>query len=377
MQQTAVIWVIYTITRSPFMLGVTIFAEQFPAFLLSIFGGVAADRYSRYKIVNITQTAAMTQAVLLAVLILTHHYVVWEILTLSVILGIINAFDIPARQIMIQEVLHSKADLPSALSLSASTASLAQLLAPAFSGIILERFGAGVCFLLNAASFGAVIVALAFMKQPKTIKPQRSDKKVFTELAEGFIYIWKTPAIGIIILMLAIMGMFVLPYNTLVPVFAKIVFKGNATTFGYITSFIGSGAVAGTIVLASLKKSASLRRVLLSCSVILGIALIVFSQIRIFPIAMIIAVFIGFGAVAQFTSSNIIVQSESDPGMRGKVVSILIMAMFGTLPLGSVIVGAVSEKIGAPDTILFQGILGLIIVLVFYCLMKRSELKKR
>ena len=372
MQQTAVVWVIYTLTHSAFMLGVAVFAEQFPAFLLSVFGGAAADRYSRYKIVNITQIASMIQAILLTVLILLNRYVVWEILALSVILGIINAFDVPARQTMIHDVLYDEADLPSALSLSSSTASLARLVGPALSGIILEKFGAGTCFLINAASFGGIIVSLAFMKQPKAAKPRGSKKNVWAELAEGFIYIRRTPAIAVIIAMVAVVGLLVMPYTTLLPVFAKVVFQGNAATFGYITSFIGVGSIAGTIILASLKKNAPLRKILLGFSIILGIALIGFSQISNFPIAMMFAVFIGLGSVAQFTMSNIIVQSESAPNMRGRVISILIMAMFGTVPLGSVAVGAVSQKIGAPATLLLEGILGLIIVLLFYYLMKKK-----
>lgn len=377
MQQTAVVWVIYTITHSPFMLGVTVFAEQFPAFLLSIFGGAAADRYSRYKIVNITQIASMIQAILLAILVLANRYIVWEILALSVILGIINAFDVPARQTMIHDVLYDEADLSSALSLSSSTASLARLVGPALSGIILEKFGAGVCFLINAISFGGIIVSLAFMKQPKATKPLGSNKNVWTELAEGFIYIRHTSAIAVIIMMVAVFGLLVMPYTTLLPVFAKVVFQGNATTFGYITSFIGAGSIAGTIFIASLKENAPLRKILLGFNIVLGIALIGFSQISNFPIAMVLAVLIGFGAVAQFTTSNIIVQSESDPGMRGRVISILIMAMFGTTPLGSVVVGAVSQKIGAPNTLLFEGILGLCIVLLFYYLMKKVETKNK
>jgi len=376
MQQTAVVWVVYTITHSAFMLGVTTFAEQFPLFLLSLFGGVAADRYSRYRIVNITQIASMVQAVLLAVLILTHHYVVWEILALSVLLGIINAFDIPARQAMIHDVVYEDGDLASAVSLSASTASLSRLIAPALTGIILVKWGAGICFLINAASFGGIIVSLLFMSRPKNAKIYRSDKKVFAELAEGFVYIRRTPAIGLIMLMLAIMGLLVLPYNTLLPVFAKIVFQGDAATFGYITSFIGAGSIAGTIVLASLKKNAPHRKILLGFSVVLSVSLIVFAMISSFTLAMIIAVFVGFGTVAQFTTSNIIVQSESAPQMRGKVISILLMAMFGTLPLGSVIVGAASQRAGAPATLLAEGVLGLVIVLIFYYLMKNQLRRK-
>ncbi|RKR84639.1 transmembrane secretion effector [Mucilaginibacter gracilis] len=369
MQRTAVVWVVYSMTHSTFMLGLTIFAEQFPSFLFSVAGGIAADRYERYQIIRITQILSMIQASLLAVLVMTGHFVIWEILVLSMILGVINAFDVPARQAMIHEVLYEETDLPSALSLTSATASLAKLLGPALSGIVLEKFGAGVCFLLNAASFGAVMVSLMFMKLPAYV-PKNIKKKAITELKEGFNYIIKTPTIGLVILMLSIICLLVMPYDTLVPVYAKVIFKGNAATFGYITSFIGIGAVCGTIVLTSLKKDANLKRHLLVSTVILGIGLIAFSQSGNLLIALLFAAIAGFGTVAQGTLSNIIVQSECAPEMRGRVISILIMALFGMLPLGSLLVGFVSQKIGAPNTMLCQGLIGLLVAAVFFRLLR-------
>jgi len=364
MQRTAVIWVVYSITHSAFLLGVTIFAEQFPSFLFSIFGGVAADRYDRYKVIKLTQITSMIQAILLAALVITGHTIVWAILVLSVILGIINAFDVPARQALVHDVVADQADLPNALSLTTATASLAQLLGPALAGIVLSAFGAGVCFLLNAASFGAVIISLLLMKLP-VHQPKKSEKKILTEFAEGFSYLKKTPDIGMVILMLAIISLFVLPYNTVIPIFAKVIFKGNASTFGYITSFIGVGAVSGTIFLASRKPGTHLKRILFVSTIIMGIGLMGFSQIINFPIAMFFAILTGFGAIAQFTVSNIIVQSESTPQMRGRVISILLMAIFGMMPLGSVVIGAVSEHIGAPTTVLAQGIISIVVALGF------------
>jgi MFS family permease len=372
MQRTAVIWVIYSLTHSAFMLGLTIFAEQFPSFLLSIFGGIAADRYNRYKIIKITQIASMIQASLLAILVMTGHYVIWEILTLSVILGIINAFDVPARQAMIDDVLYEKEDLPNALSLTSAMASLAKMLGPALSGIILQKFGAGICFLLNAASFGGVMISLMFMKLPAYI-PLNAKKKVFVELAEAFNYLKKTPSIGLVIMMLAIVSLLVMPYNTLMPIYAKVIFKGNALTFGYISSFIGLGAVFGTVFITSLKRGANLKRHLLICTIILGIGLIAFSYVGDFPLAMLFATVIGFGTVAQVTISNIVIQSESASYIRGRVISIMIMAMFGMLPLGSLLVGALSQKIGAPNTLLCQGIIGLIAAALFFNILRKPK----
>ena len=364
MQRTAVIWVVYSMTHSAFLIGVTIFAEQFPSFLFSVPGGVAADRYNRYTVIKITQVISMVQAVLLAILIITGHAAIWAILLLSVILGIINAFDVPARQALIHDVVASPEDLPNALSLTAATASLAQLLGPALSGIVLSAFGAGVCFLLNAASFGGVILSLILMKLP-VYKPKAKDKKVFAEFIEGFTYIKNTREIGLIVLMLAIVSLLVLPYNTVLPVFAKVVFKGDASTFGYINSFVGLGAVTATIFLASRKPGTHLKRILFISTLLLGAGLICFSQARIFSIAIIFAALAGFGAIAQFSISNILVQSDSAPEMRGRAIGILLMAIFGMMPLGSLLIGAISEHIGAPATVLAQGIIAVVIALIF------------
>src|ERR1700722_17292130 len=294
MQRTAVIWVIYSITHSAFLIGVTIFAEQFPAFLFSIPGGVAADRYDQYKIIRITQITSIIQAVLLAILVYTGHTVVWEILTLSVILGIINAFDVPARQSLIHVVVADPSDLPNAVSLTTATASLAQLLGPALSGIVLSAWGAPVCFLINAASFGGVIVSLILMKRPAW-QPKNSGKTMLGEFSEGFDYVRKTPAIGQIILMVAIASLLVMPYNTVLPVFAKVIFKGGAATFGYIQSFVGVGALLGTIFLASRQPDAPLKRILFFSTILMGIGLICFALIRNFPVAMLFAIMTGFG----------------------------------------------------------------------------------
>ena len=364
MQRTAVIWLVYSITHSAFLIGVTIFAETFPSFLFSFAGGVAADRYDRYKIIRITQVTSMIQAILLALLVYTGHTVVWEILVLSVILGIINAFDIPARQSLIHVVVADPSDLPNAVSLTTATASLAQLLGPALSGIVLSAWGASVCFLLNAASFGGVIVSLVLMTLPP-LQPKKSGKTLLGEFSEGLAYVRKTPAIGQIILMLAITSLLVAPYNTVLPVFAKVIFKGGASTFGYITSFIGAGAVLGTIFIASRKPDTPLKRILFLSTILMGIGLICFALIKNFPGAMAFAILIGFGGMMQYTVSNILVQSDSESHMRGRAIGILLMAIFGMLPLGSLLVGGLSQRIGAPATVVGEGVLSILVALGF------------
>ena len=375
MQRTAVSWVVYTITHSAFMLGLTVFAAQFPSFLFSLLGGIASDRYDRYKVLLLTQVASMVQAILMAILIFTHHYVVWEILSLSVILGVINAFDVPARQPMVHEMITDKEDLPNALALNSSMVNIARLVGPALSGLVLVKFGAGVCFSLNALSFVAVLTSLLLMKV-SVFTPPTVKKKVLHELVEGFVYLKNTPSISIIMIMLACTGLLVLPYNTLLPVFAKVIFKGNAATFGYINSFIGLGAIGGSVFLASLKPGTDLKIVLLINTIIFGSFLILFSHISYFPLAMLFATVTGFGMMSQTTIIMTIIQVNSDKQMRGRVMSYVAMAYFGMLPLGALLIGAISQQIGAPNAILCQGIVALIVAAVFSKYLRRDRINK-
>ena len=376
MQRTGVSWVVYTMTHSPLMLGLTVFASQFPSFIFSLLGGIASDRYNRYKVLLLTQVASMIQAVLMALLLFTGHYMVWEILTLSVLLGIINAFDVPARQPMVHEMITNKEDLPNAMALNSSMVNLARLLGPALSGIILVKFGAGICFSLNALSFVAVISSLLLMRLAAYV-PNPVKKKITRELAEGFVYLKTTRSISMVMLMLALMGLLVLPYNTLLPVFAKVIFKGDAATYGYINSFIGLGAIGGSIFLASLKPGADLKIVLLANTIIFGVCLMLFSHISYFPVAMLFATLTGFGMMSQTTVIMTIIQVNSDIKMRGRVMSYVAMAYFGMLPLGSLLIGAISQQIGAPNALLCQGAVALIVAAFFSRFLRKDYLDKK
>jgi len=374
MQRTAVSWVIYTLTHSAFMLGVTAFATQFPSFLLSLFGGVVSDRYNRYKVMLTTQVASLIQATLLAVLVLSGHATAWQILSISIILGVINAFDVPARQSLVHEMIEDKSILHNAIALNSSMVNLASLLGPAMAGLVLQKLGAGFCFILNAASFVAVITSLLLMKLPKHIHVVHT-KKIVHELREGFVYLQHTPAIAYVLMMIAFMSMFVLPYGTLLPIYAKVIFKGDASTFGYISSFIGLGAMGGTIFLASLKSGSNLKKILIVNTLIFGAALIAFSHITVFPIAMLFATISGFGMMSQTTVVNTIIQTNSSAAMRGRMVSYFAMSFFGMMPLGSLLIGYISQHIGVQNTILAQGIAAIIISLCFIPLLLKVTKK--
>jgi len=376
MQKTAVSWVIYSLTHDTFMLGVSLFASQFPSFLFSLYGGVVSDRYNRYRVLLTTQVLSLVQAILLAVLILLKHYEVWEILSLSVFLGVINAFDVPARQSLVYEMIDDKDDLPNALALNSSMVNLSRLIGPGIAGIVLEKIGDGACFLLNAVSFVAVIASLLMMRLPKYVsKPHTKD--VFGELTEGFSYIKRTPEILFVIIMLMFISLFVLPYSTLIPYYARDVFHGTASTFGIIDSFIGLGAFSGAIFLASIKPGHNLKKILAINTLVFGLGLVLFSHEGHYILALLFAALAGFGMMSQITISNTLLQTTADPKMRGRVISFYAMAFFGMQPLGGLVIGYVSKIIGTKNTLLGEGIIALIIGLVHFMFLRRARLKAK
>ncbi|WP_183557988.1 MFS transporter [Mucilaginibacter sp. SP1R1] len=375
MQKTAVSWVIYSLTHSQFMLGVSLFASLFPSFLLSFLGGVVSDRYNRYRLLLATQAASMIQALLLTALVFWGHYVVWEIIALSAVLGVINAFDVPARQSLVYEMVNSKADLPNALALNSSMVNLSRLIGPGIAGLVLEKFGDTVCFGMNALSFIAVIGSLLMMRLPKSESKQH-NKNILIELREGFAYIRNAPTIKFTIIMLAMISLMVLPFSTLIPVYAKDIFKGTASTFGVIDSVIGLGAFSGAIFLASLKPGRNLKKILAINTLIFGGGLVLFSHMPNYPLALLFAAITGFGMMSQITISNTLIQTTVDPAMRGRVISFYAMAFFGMQPLGGLLVGSVSQWIGTPDTVLAEGTVALIIGLLHFRFLRKSKLKK-
>lgn len=376
MQRTAVYWLIYVQTHSSFMLGLAVFATQFPSFLFSPLGGIVSDRYNRYRVLLFTQCCSLIQAALLTILVIFTKYTVWEIFGLSIVLGTINAFDVPARHTMINDIIGKKEDLPNAIALNSSMANLARLIGPAISGIVLEKLGAGTCFLINGLSFLAVIISLSFMRFPKFI-PLTHNKKVIREFKEGWKYLKNTPSISFVILLLACVSLLVLPFITLLPVYAKVIFKGNASTFGYLNSFIGLGAVSGAIFLASIKTGVNLKKILFINLLIFGGALLLFSHMTNFPIALFFVMLAGFGMMSQSTISNTIIQTNVSAKMRGRVIGYFAMAFFGMQPLGGLLIGTISQYAGAQNTILAEGIAALLIAILFLPFLRKDILKEK
>ncbi len=364
MQKTAIFWVVYVQTHSAFMLGLVAFAAQFPSFLLSLVGGTIADRYNRYKVLLATQIASMIQAVLLTIVIGFTDYSVNEILVLSILLGIINAFDVPARQSLVHLMVERKEDVGNAIALNSSMVNLARLIGPAISGFILEVWGAKICFMINAFSFIAVIGSLLLLKLPAYI-PQMHTKKMLEELKDGLHYLKNSPSLGLLLLLLALVSLTVLPFITLMPIIAKETLGGSAVTYGYLNSSVGIGAFCGAMLLASLKTSINLRKVLVVATSALAIGLLLLSYTHTLLLAFMFSSIAGCGMMLHSTIINTLLQTTSSSEMRGRIISYFAMAFFGMQPIGALLVGTISHYLGASATLLLQGGIALLIIAVF------------
>ena len=365
MQKTAVSWVVYAQTHSKFMLGVSVFATLFPSALFSLLGGVVTDRYARYRVLLATQVLSLVQAALLALAVFFDKQdAVWEIIGLSAVLGIINAFDVPARQSLVYELVADKQDLPNAVALNSTMLNLSKLLGPALAGFAIERLGAAACFGLNALSFVAVIGSLLALRLPAFV-PKPRPQPVLAELADGFRYVRDTPGIQFILLSIGLVALLVLPFATLMPVFAKDVFHGTAATFGLLDGAMGLGGLAAALYLTSLPPGTDLNRVMTTNAFVLGVGLLLFACTPWYWLALAFLVVGAFGMMVQTTLNVTLLQTTVQPAMRGRVISLYVLMYTGALPLGSLAVGAVSQRVGVRATVLAEGVLALLIGLLY------------
>jgi MFS family permease len=269
-----------------------------------------------------------------------------------------------------------KDDVPAAIALNSSMVHVARLIGPALSGIVLEAWGASVCFSINAVSFIAVIISLLMMQLPPYKKSPRTSN-VLTDLKNGFTYLKNTPSINRVMIMLALISLLSLPYITLLPVYAKEIFAGNASVFGYLNSFIGLGAIGGAYFLAAQKNGTDLKSILFTNTILFGVGLLAFSHATSLPLALLFLIITGFGMMSQTTISNTLIQMAVAPSMRGRVISYYAMAFFGMQPIGSLLIGALSSRIGPQNTMLIQGAITIIIALIFAPFLKARMLRRR
>lgn len=357
------------------MLGVVNFCGQIPTMLLSPYGGAISDRHNRYKVLLVTQIAAMTQACIMTALIITHHYYMPAIIALSAVLGIINAFDTPARQSLMIRLIDDKADLQNAIALNSSMVNLARLIGPAVAGVLLTTVGMGVCFAINAASFIAVIVSLLLMKLKPETRAKATDT-VWEGLKGGYEYLKGEHNIKLMILLMACTSFFTMTYSTLMPIFAKDVFHGNAATYSLLNSMSGLGALAGAIYMATLRSTENLRKTIIIASLICGISIALFAMSGYLWLALIFIATGGLGMMIQIAGTNTFIQTTVAPQMRGRVISYYVMAFMGVQPLGSFLAGLAAHHFNARYVLFAQGTAGIIAALLFGSFFRRAKKKE-
>ena len=354
MTQIATAWLVWTLTKSPLMLGVVGFAGQIPAFLLSPVAGVFVDRWPRHRILVITQSLAMLQSFALAFLALSGIIAIWHILVLMVIQGLINGFDMPARQAFVVETVENKEDLPNAIALNSSIFNAARTIGPAVASIILVMGGAGWCFLIDGISYIGVIVCLLMMVVPKFEKKERENP--WRQLSEGYKYAIGFPPIWAFLLLVAGISLIGMPYSVLMPVVATKILHGAEGTYSLLVVFSGMGALAGALMLAARESVRGLSRIIPYCTLGFGLALIIFSHSSWIWLSLLTMFVMGYTLMTQNAASNTILQTIVDPDKRGRVMSFYMMAFMGMMPLGSLWSGALAQRIGAQSTLLICGI---------------------
>ncbi len=363
MQMIAQSWLVYRLTGSSFKLGAVGFASQIPVFLLAFVGGTVADRYSRHRVIIGTQAAAMVLAFALSALTLTETVEVWHIFVLSASLGVVNAFDMPARQAFIVELV-GKEDLLNAIALNSSIFNGARVLGPAVAGVLISSIGDGWCFFANGVSYIAVIAGLLMMKITPRPAPVSQSSPVRNVL-EGLQYVRRDRMIRALLLLLAIVSVAGMPYSVLMPIFADKILHWGAGGLSILMGATGAGALAGSLALAAKSGMRGLGKIAAYAGVGFALSLILFSISRSFWLSALFLVPVGFFFLVQLTSTNTLMQTLAPDRLRGRIMSLHVMMFMGTMPFGSLLSGAVAESLGAPATIAMGAVCCLGTALIF------------
>lgn len=364
MQSIAMGWLVYRLTGSKFLLGFIGFTSQIPSFILSPFAGVLTDRFNRHKIMLWTQISFMIQAVLFSALVLSGFIQVWHIVALSLVFGFITAFDAPARQSLVIDLIDRPENLGNAIALNSAMFNGARLFGPAIAGIIIAMVGEGVCFLLNAVSYIAIIVALHKIQIPVRVKNE-TITNIKKELTEGLTYTYGFKPIRILLFLLAVLSLIGMPFATLMPAYASETLKGSSHTYGFLMSASGAGAFLGAIYLASRKSVLGLGKIIAFNAVFFGISLVGLAFCKQLGWSMIMVFLAGFCMIASIASINTMVQTLVDEDKRGRVMSFYAMALMGMNPIGNLIAGSIASGMGISYTLLLSGVITLIIGIWF------------
>jgi MFS family permease len=363
MQSLALAWLVYRMTGSAVLLGLVGFVSQIPVFFLATVGGLVADRYPKREIVVGTQTAAMLLAFLLAWLTLTSRVQVWQIILLSALLGVVNAFDIPARQAFFVEIV-GKDDLQSAIGLNSSIFNGARIIGPAIAGIVVATIGEGWCFFANGVSFLAVIVSLLMMRVAER-KILSGSLEALQEALEGFRYALRSPTTSALLLLVGLVSIVGVPYTVLMPIFADRVLHGGARELGLLMGATGVGAVLGALTLATRRDSTGLGPLAAVAAGGFGVSLVLFSFSRWLALSLFLLMPVGYFVMLQMAATNTLLQVMSPDHLRGRVVALYSMMFMGMMPVGSLGAGFAAGRMGAPLTVAVGGAACVVGAIVF------------
>jgi MFS family permease len=363
MQTVAQSWLVYDRTKSSLLLGGIGFASQIPIFLLSPLGGIVADRYSRRHVVIATQASSMILAFALAILTLTGTVQIWHIFVLSALLGAVNAFDIPARQAFIVDMV-GRADLMNAIALNSSMFNASRVVGPAVAGILVATIGEGWCFLANALSYIAVIGGLAAMRVTRHEYLDQPGSPI-AHMVEGFRYVVQNIPIHALLMLLGIVSLTGMPYTVLMPIFADHILHGGAAALGWLMGAAGVGALIGALLLASREDLKGLGMWVAVSAIGFGCTLVAFAFSRIYWLSIAILIPVGFTMMIEMGSSNTLIQSMVPDRLRGRVMSVYSMMLMGMGPIGSLLAGWAADRLGAPVTVALGGVICVAAALVF------------
>jgi MFS family permease len=353
MQNVAQAWLVYSLTGSSLLLGVVGFAGQIPMFLFAPLGGLAADRWNRHRIVIATQVASMLLAFVLAALTLMHIVKVWEVVVLAALLGVVNAFDVPARQSFLIEMV-SREDLMNAIALNSSMFNGARVIGPAIAGITVAKIGEGWCFFANAVSYIAVIVGLLLM-QLEPFKPAEQKTSPYEHIKEGFAYVQRTAPMMALVMLIGVVSLVAVPYSVLMPIFADRILHRGAHGLGILMGASGVGALLGALTLAMRRGVKGLGHTVGYSAAAFGASLILFALSKNFWLSVLLLIPVGYGVMLQMSGSNTLIQSMVPDNLRGRAMAVYTMMFMGMAPLGSLLAGVLADRVGAPWTVAIGG----------------------
>ncbi|MBA2351775.1 MAG: MFS transporter [Burkholderiales bacterium] len=353
MQSIAQAWLVYRLTDSAILLGLVGFLGQIPVFLLAPLGGTMADRHDRRRILIATQSIAMLLALTLALLALTASVQVWHVFVLAAMLGLVNAFDIPARQAFVVDMV-GRSDLMNAIALNSSMFNGARVVGPAVAGALVAVVGEGWCFFINGVSYLAVLASLLSMRIESRVRVPLPGS-VLANIAEGFGFVWRTKPIRALLMLLGLVSLMGMPYAVLMPIFADRVLGGGARELGLLMGASGIGALAGALTLATRRNLRGLGRWVAFSSAGFGLSLILFSLSRTFWLSAALLAPVGFCMLVQMASSNTLIQAMVPDNLRGRVMAVYSMMFMGMAPIGALFAGTLATYIGAPATVAIGG----------------------